>query len=37
MSKMTDLNIEGNFFETRITEYQTGSQLKWNQEEDEDD
>jgi ribonucleoside-diphosphate reductase beta chain len=34
MSEKIDLNKKGNFFETTITEYQTGS-LKWD-EEDED-
>ncbi|CAJ0649491.1 15716_t:CDS:2 [Entrophospora sp. SA101] len=30
----TDLNKEKNFFETRPTEYQTGSSLKWDEEEE---
>ena len=30
MSEMLDLKKEKNFFETRITEYQTGGSLSWN-------
>jgi len=30
MSQSTDLNKEKNFFETRVTEYQTGGALDWN-------
>ena len=29
MSEAMDLKKEKNFFETRVTEYQTGSALKW--------
>lgn len=29
MSQSTDLNKEKNFFETRVTEYQTGGSLEW--------
>jgi len=29
MSQSTDLNKEKNFFETRVTEYQTGGSLNW--------
>jgi ribonucleoside-diphosphate reductase beta chain len=29
MSQSTDLNKEKNFFETRVTEYQTGGALVW--------
>jgi ribonucleoside-diphosphate reductase beta chain len=29
MSEIIDLKKEKNFFETRVTEYQTGSSLKW--------
>jgi len=29
MSQATDLNKEKNFFETRVTEYQTGGSLEW--------
>ena len=29
MSEMMDLNKEKNFFETRVTEYKTGGQLKF--------
>jgi hypothetical protein len=34
MSTSTDLNKEGNFFETTIKEYQTGGRLEWDEEED---
>jgi ribonucleoside-diphosphate reductase beta chain len=30
MSQATDLSKEKNFFETRVTEYQTGGSLKWD-------
>lgn len=30
MSEVTDLRKEKNFFETRVTEYQTGGNLKWD-------
>ena len=30
MSQSTDLAKEKNFFETRVTEYQTGAQLSWD-------
>jgi len=33
MSEMMDLKKEKNFFETRVTEYQTGGALKWDDEE----
>jgi ribonucleoside-diphosphate reductase beta chain len=29
MSEMMDLRKEKNFFETRVTEYQTGGALSW--------
>jgi ribonucleoside-diphosphate reductase beta chain len=29
MSEMMDLKKEKNFFETRVTEYQTGGALSW--------
>ena len=29
MSQSTDLSKEKNFFETRVTEYQTGGSLEW--------
>lgn len=29
MSQATDLSKEKNFFETRVTEYQTGGSLEW--------
>jgi ribonucleoside-diphosphate reductase beta chain len=29
MSETIDLGKEKNFFETRVTEYQNGSALKW--------
>ncbi len=32
MSEMMDLKKEKNFFETRVTEYQTGGALKWEDE-----
>jgi ribonucleoside-diphosphate reductase beta chain len=31
MSEMMDLKKEKNFFETRVTEYQTGGTLKWDE------
>lgn len=34
MSEMMDLKKEKNFFETRVTEYQTGGALNWEDEED---
>ena len=33
MSEMIDLKKEKNFFETRVTEYQTGGTLDWDDEE----
>ena len=30
MSELMDLNKEKNFFETRVTEYQTGGVLNWD-------
>ena len=30
MSEMIDLKKEKNFFETRVTEYQTGGTLSWD-------
>jgi len=30
MSEMIDLTKERNFFETRVTEYQTSSALSWD-------
>lgn len=33
MSEMIDLKKEKNFFETRVTEYQTGGTLSWDEEE----
>jgi ribonucleoside-diphosphate reductase beta chain len=30
MSEMMDLKKEKNFFETRVTEYQTGGALSWH-------
>ncbi len=33
MSEMLDLKKEKNFFETRVTEYQTGGALKWDEDE----
>jgi ribonucleoside-diphosphate reductase beta chain len=30
MSEILDLNKEKNFFETRVTEYQTGGALNWD-------
>ena len=32
MSEVLDLRKEKNFFETRVTEYQTGGSLKWDEE-----
>jgi ribonucleoside-diphosphate reductase beta chain len=32
MSELLDLKKEKNFFETRVTEYQTGGALKWDEE-----
>ena len=32
MSEMIDLKKEKNFFETRVTEYQTGGALDWDDE-----
>jgi ribonucleotide reductase beta subunit family protein with ferritin-like domain len=32
MSEMIDLKKERNFFETRVTEYQTGGALNWDYE-----
>ena len=29
MSELIDLKKEKNFFETRVTEYQTGGSLEW--------
>lgn len=34
MSQSTDLSKEKNFFETRVTEYQVGGQLSWDDEKD---
>lgn len=34
MSEVIDLKKEKNFFETRVTEYQTGGALSWDDEED---
>jgi len=31
---LTDLNKEKNFFETRVTEYQAGSSLEWDEKEE---
>ncbi len=31
MSEMMDLKKEKNFFETRVTEYQTGGTLSWDE------
>ncbi|MFT3742541.1 MAG: ribonucleotide-diphosphate reductase subunit beta [Gammaproteobacteria bacterium] len=33
MSEMLDLKKEKNFFETRVTEYQSGGTLKWDEDE----
>ena len=33
MSEMIDLKKEKNFFETRVTEYQTGGTLSWDEDE----
>jgi ribonucleoside-diphosphate reductase beta chain len=30
MSEITDLRKEKNFFETRVTEYQSGGNLSWD-------
>jgi ribonucleoside-diphosphate reductase beta chain len=30
MTQATDLSKEKNFFETRVTEYQTGASLAWD-------
>jgi len=30
MSETIDLSKEKNFFETRVTEYQSGGMLKWD-------
>jgi len=30
MSEMVDLKKEKNFFETRVTEYQSGGALNWD-------
>lgn len=35
MSEILDLKKEKNFFETRVTEYQTGGTLKWEEEGEE--
>lgn len=35
MSEIMDLKKEKNFFETRVTEYQTGGSLSWDDDEDE--
>jgi ribonucleoside-diphosphate reductase beta chain len=35
MSEIIDLNKEKNFFETRVTEYQTGGALSWEEEDEE--
>lgn len=35
MSEMIDLKKEKNFFETRVTEYQTGGALSWDDDEEE--
>ena len=32
MSEMIDLKKEKNFFETRVTEYQTGGALNWDED-----
>jgi ribonucleoside-diphosphate reductase beta chain len=34
MSEVLDLKKEKNFFETRVTEYQVGGSLKWEEEEE---
>ena len=34
MSEMMDLKKEKNFFETRVTEYQAGGTLQWDEDED---
>lgn len=35
MSEIIDLKKEKNFFETRVTEYQTGGALSWDEDEDD--
>lgn len=35
MSEMMDLKKEKNFFETRVTEYQSGGALDWDEEDDD--
>lgn len=35
MSEIIDLKKEKNFFETRVTEYQTGGALSWDDEDDD--
>lgn len=35
MSEVIDLKKEKNFFETRVTEYQTGGALSWDEEDDD--
>jgi len=37
MSEIIDLKKEKNFFETRVTEYQTGGALSWDSGDDDDD
>jgi len=37
MSEVMDLNKEKNFFETRVTEYQTGGALSWDEDDEDDD
>ena len=37
MSEIIDLKKEKNFFETRVTEYQTGGALSWDSGEDDED
>ena len=37
MSEVIDLKKEKNFFETRVTEYQTGGALSWGDDEDDED
>lgn len=34
MTQATDLNKEKNFFETRVTEYQSGGSLEWDEKEE---
>jgi len=36
MSELIDLKKEKNFFETRVTDYQTGGALSWGEEDEED-